>query len=121
MTAVKAPFDGILHCQTWRWVNWLQPADHVGDTSAWQVETIDLKEVEYYGVTAGQNVVVTFDAIPGLEIKGVVNRIKGYGVTVRGDNTYTVIVDLQGTDPRVLWNMTARVTFPDTEMTQETP
>lgn len=93
----------------------------LGDTSAWQVETTDLKEVDIIGVAAGQNVTVTFDAIPDLKMEGTVNRIKGYGVTVRGDNTYTVIVDLLGTDPRVLWNMTARVTFPDTDITQETP
>ncbi len=119
---LNAPFDGIIIVNNLE-VGELASTGQImlGDTSAWQVETIDLKEVDIIGVTAGQNVVVTFDAIPGLEIKGVVNRIKGYGVTVRGDNTYTVIVDLQGTDPRVLWNMTARVTFPDTEMTQETP
>jgi multidrug resistance efflux pump len=93
----------------------------LGDTSAWQVETTDLKEVDIVGIAAGQSVKVTFDAIPDLEMKGIVNRIKGYGVTVRGDNTYTVTIDLQGSDPRVLWNMTARVTFPESPLIQETP
>ena len=119
---LTAPFDGTIIVNSLE-VGELASSGQImlGDTSAWQVETTDLKEVDIIGVAAGQNVTVTFDAIPDLKMEGVVNRIKGYGVTVRGDNTYTVIVDLQGTDPRVLWNMTARVTFPDTDMTQETP
>lgn len=119
---LTAPFDGTIIVNSLE-VGELASSGQImlGDTSAWQVETIDLKEVDIIGVAAGQNVTVAFDAIPDLKMEGVVNRIKGYGVTVRGDNTYTVIVDLQGTDPRVLWNMTARVTFPDTDMTQETP
>ena len=119
---LTAPFDGTIIVNSLE-VGELASSGQImlGDTSAWQVETTDLKEVDIIGVAAGQNVTVTFDAIPDLKMKGTVNRVKGYGVTVRGDNTYTVIVDLQGTDPRVLWNMTARVTFPDTDTTQETP
>ena len=119
---LTAPFDGTIIVNSLE-VGELASSGQImlGDTSAWQVETTDLKEVDIIGVAAGQNVTVTFDAIPDLKMEGTVNRVKGYGVTVRGDNTYTVIVDLQGTDPRVLWNMTVRVTFPDTDTTQETP
>lgn len=93
----------------------------VGDTSAWQVETIDLKEVDVVGIYPGQEVVIRFDAIPELEIAGFVNRVRGYGVPVRGDNTYTVIFDLNSTDPRLLWNMTVRVIFPRTSDVTENP
>lgn len=93
----------------------------VGDTSAWQVETTDLKEVDIVGIQSGMPVTVRFDAIPGLELAGTVNRIKGIGVTVRGDNTYTVTIDLAKSDPRLLWNLTARVTFPLTLKVTETP
>jgi HlyD family secretion protein len=119
---LKAPFAGTIIVNSLE-VGELASAGQVmlGDTSAWQVETTDLKEVDIVGITAGQQVKVTFDAIPDLEMDGTVNRVKGYGVTVRGDNTYTVTIDLQGNDPRVLWNMTARVTFPETRLTQETP
>jgi multidrug resistance efflux pump len=119
---LTAPFAGTIIVNSLE-VGELASAGQVmlGDTSAWQVETTDLKEVDIVGIAAGQAVKVTFDAIPDLEMKGTVNRIKGYGVTVRGDNTYTVTIDLQGSDPRVLWNMTARVTFPESTLIQETP
>jgi HlyD family secretion protein len=93
----------------------------VADTSAWQVETTDLKEVDIIGIQNGQPVKIRFDALPDLELMGTINRIKGFGINVRGDNTYTVTVDLLQTDPRLLWNMTARVTFPLNRTETETP
>ena len=118
---LTAPFDGVVI------VNDLEVGElassgkvMIGDTSTWQVETTDLKEVDIVGIQAGQPVMVRFDAIPGLELKGTVNRIKGIGVTVRGDNTYTVTIDLTQPDPRLLWNMTARVSFTHTQTDLET-
>lgn len=118
---LTAPFDGTII------VNNLEVGEQalaaqvmIADTSAWQVETTDLKEVDIIGIQPGLPVTVRFDAIPDLQINGVVNRVKGYGITVRGDNTYVVTVDLQETDSRLLWNMTARVTFPVTRTAQET-
>jgi HlyD family secretion protein len=118
---LTAPFDGTIIVNNLE-VGEMAAAGQVmiGDTSAWQVETTDLKEVDIVGIQPGMIVSVRFDAIPDLEIKGVVNRIKGYGITVRGDNTYTVTIDLQQSDPRLLWNMTARVTFPAIVKPQET-
>jgi HlyD family secretion protein len=118
---LAAPFDGTIIVNNLE-VGEMAAAGEVmiGDTSAWQVETTDLKEVDIVGIQPGMIVNVRFDAIPDLEIKGVVNRIKGYGITVRGDNTYTVTIDLQQSDPRLLWNMTARVTFPAIAKPQET-
>ncbi len=110
---LTAPFDGTIIVNNLE-VGEMAAAGQVmiGDTSAWQVETTDLKEVDIVGIQSGMPVEVRFDAIPDLEIKGIVNRVKGYGITVRGDNTYTVTIDLQQADPRLLWNMTARVIFP---------
>ncbi len=119
---LKAPFDGTLIVNSLE-VGELATAGQVmiGDTSAWQVETTDLKEVDIVGIVAGTPATVTFDAIPELEINAIVNRVKGYGITVRGDNTYVVTLDLQKMDPRLLWNMTARVTFPVSAAKTETP
>ncbi len=118
---LTAPFDGTIIVNNLE-VGELSTSGQVmiGDTSSWQVETTDLKEVDIVGIQTGLPVSILFDAIPELEMKGVVNRVKGYGVTVRGDNTYTVTIDLQDSDPRLLWNMTARVTFPVTRSAQET-
>jgi HlyD family secretion protein len=118
---MTAPFDGLVI------VNDLEVGEFatagkvlVGDISSWQIETTDLKEVDIVGIQSGQPVTVKFDAIPGLELPGTVNRIKGFGITVRGDNTYIVTVDLNRSDPRLLWNMTARVTFPSDSSALET-
>jgi multidrug efflux pump subunit AcrA (membrane-fusion protein) len=83
----------------------------LGDTSAWQVETTDLVEMDIVNIHPGDHVKVTFDAIPSLTITGTVNRIKQMGQASKGDTTYTVTIDLDQTDPRILWNMKAFVSF----------
>ncbi len=119
---LSAPFDGTIIVNNLEVGEIASPGQvMIGDTRAWQVETTDLKEVDIVGIEPGMRVKVTFDAIPDLAIEGTVNRVKGYGITVRGDNTYTVTIDLQQSDPRLLWNMTARVVFPAARSTQETP
>ena len=60
----------------------------------------------------GQDVRVSFDAIPGLELKGTVERVQPKGEKKLGDMTYTAVVRLQNPDPRLLWNMTAVVNVP---------
>jgi HlyD family secretion protein len=83
----------------------------LGDLNTWQIQTTNLKEVDVVGIKPGDAVKVYFDAIPGLEIDGKVNRVNGLGVDKQGDIQYTVIIDLSSNDPRLLWNMTARVNF----------
>jgi hypothetical protein len=62
-------------------------------------------------VQEGDEVLVTFDAIEGLEIAGTVVRIKSIGREKLGDITYTVAVQLDDQDARLRWNMTAVVTI----------
>lgn len=109
-----APFDGIIVSNGLKVGEVVSSTTIVtiGDLSAWQVETTDLKEVDIIGIEAGQQVRIGLDAIPGIELTGVVDRIKAFGVDVRGDNTYIVYINLTNPDPRLLWNMTANVTFP---------
>lgn len=119
---LTAPFDGTVIVNSLEAGEIASPGQVlIGDTSSWQVETTDLKEVDIVGIEKGVPVKVTFDAIPSLMINGTVNRVKGYGISIRGDNTYIVTIDLQQTDPRLLWNMTARVIFPAIASTGETP
>ncbi|NLF52229.1 MAG: HlyD family efflux transporter periplasmic adaptor subunit [Leptolinea sp.] len=119
---LKAPFDGTIIVNNLEVGEIASPGQvMIGDTSKWQVETTDLKEVDIVGIEAGMQVKVSFDAIPDLVIDGIVNRVKGYGISVRGDNTYIVTVDLQQSDPRLLWNMTTRVVFPTATAPEEKP
>jgi HlyD family secretion protein len=83
----------------------------LGDLSSWQIQTTDLKEVDVIGIEPGDPVKVHFDAVPGLELDGKVNRVNGLGQDKHGDILYTVVINLAGSDPRLLWKMTARVNF----------
>lgn len=83
----------------------------LGDLTEWQVETTDLVEMDIVNVKSGDPVTVTFDAIPSLMMTGEVTRIKQLGLATKGDTTYTVTIDLENNDPRLLWNMKAFVAF----------
>ena len=87
------------------------PVARVADTSAWQVETTDLTEINIVNVKEGDAVTVTLDAIPGLELTGKVASIKGFGENKQGDIVYTLVVKLDKQDERLRWNMTAKVSI----------
>lgn len=86
-----------------------QPAVVLADTSRWQIETSDLTELDASAVRPGAPVTISFDALPDLELPGVVSRIKGLGKSYQGDVIYTVVVEPKSWDERILWNMTATV------------
>ena len=110
---LTAPFAGVLVDSTLEVGQIAGPSTPVvlGDLSSWKVETTDLKEADVVNIHPGQPVNVHFDAVPGLELPGKVDRVKVLGETQRGDNTYTVYVNLDQQDPRLLWNMTSYVDF----------
>ncbi len=81
----------------------------LADTSTWQVETTDLTELNIAEISEGAPVTITLDAIPGLELPGRVSTIAPYGESRQGDIVYTVKVTLDRQDPRLRWNMTAKV------------
>ncbi len=83
----------------------------LADFSGWQVKTDDLTEIKVPSVKEGQPVVVTFDALPELELKGTVESIGALFQTSSGDIVYPVTIKLIDTDPRLRWGMTASVEF----------
>jgi multidrug resistance efflux pump len=111
-TELKAPFAGTvaaLDTKVGEQVGPGSPIVTLADLSAWQIETDDLTELSIVKVKEGDPVLITFDAIPDLELPGTVLRIKPIGENKLGDITYTVIVGLDESDPRLRWNMTAAV------------
>lgn len=113
-TELRAPFAGTVALLD------VNPGEQVGagmsivrlaDLTRWQVQTEDLTELEIAGVRVGARVGVSFDALPDLTLAGTVQRIRPIGADQRGDIVYTVVVEPQGNDPRLLWNMTAVVSF----------
>lgn len=83
----------------------------LADLSMWEVETEDLTELDVVGITPGNQVALTFDAIPDLTMNGTVKRVRPIGADNRGDIVYTVVIDPAEQDPRFLWNMTTVVTM----------
>lgn len=114
-TELRAPFAGmmaVMKVRVGEQVSPAAPVAEIGDVSGWQVETDDLSELDVVRAQPGQAVGLTFDAVPGLELKGIVERVQPKGEKKLGDMTYTAIVRLEDTDPRLMWNMTAIATLP---------
>jgi HlyD family secretion protein len=113
-TELRAPFNGevaTLNTAVGQQVSPGAPVILLADTSAWEIETSDLTEFDVVGIAPGDKVQITFDAIPDLELPGTVLRIRPIGEDNRGDTVYKVVVTPDSNDPRLLWNMTAVVTF----------
>lgn len=83
----------------------------LADLESWQIETEDLTELQIVNVQEGSQATIAFDALPDVEITGTVDRIRLVGEDNRGDIVYKVIVTPNQMDLRLLWNMTAVVTF----------
>jgi len=92
-----------------------EPAVVIGDFSEWKIETDDLTELSIVNVEQGQDVEITFDAIPDLTLPGTVTQIKPIGKNKQGDITYTVVIEPQEWDSRLRWNMTATVSIESSE------
>jgi multidrug resistance efflux pump len=82
----------------------------VADLSVWQVETTDLKETSVQEIKIGDPAMITFDALPGITVKGTISSIDPIGMDKQGDMTYRVVLSVEST-PGLRWNMTANVEF----------
>jgi multidrug resistance efflux pump len=86
------------------------PVLMIGDLSRLQVETDDLSEVDVVEVAVGQDVEVSVDAMPYLELRGRVSEIAPMAEERHGDIVYTVTIDLEeGAAANLRWGMTAYV------------
>jgi multidrug resistance efflux pump len=83
----------------------------LADTGGWYVETDNLTELSVVDIKEGSPAMLKFDAVPGLQLTGHVERIALRGQDLRGDVLYTVRVVLDNMDPRLLWGMTAFAQF----------
>lgn len=113
-TRLVAPFAGTvmsLNIAPGEYAMLGAPVVRLADTSAWQIETKDLTELNVVQVKEGLAASLTFDAIPGLELSGRVSQVKPYGDTRQGDIVYTVVITPDQQDERLRWNMTAKVSI----------
>jgi len=111
-TEIRAPFAGIVTKVNVEAGEAAAPGDVVvvlAELDRLQARTIDLTELDVAQVMEGQPVVVTVDALPGLELRGHVARIGRRSEDYRGDVVYPVIVELDEDAPGLRWGMTAVV------------
>ena len=113
-TELHAPFDGVvaaLNLEVGEQLTAGETAVRLAGLGDWESRTEDLTEFQVVGLEPGMEVGLTFDAIPDLNITGVIERIRPIGADLRGDIVYTVVVKPLTTDDRIRWNMTAVTTF----------
>jgi HlyD family secretion protein len=82
------------------------------DDRQWYVETSDLTEYDVAKINVGDSANITIDALPQIEMAGVVEDISIAPKTLAGDVIYTVRLRIDKPDPLVKWGMTMEVTFP---------
>ncbi len=113
----KAPFAGIvseISIRVGEWTTPGLPVMAVADLQHLRVETTDLNEIDVARLKVGDNVKVTFDALPDVVVEGKLTRISPKSSEGSGVN-YTVIIELAETPEQLRWGMTA---FVDIEVSQ---
>jgi multidrug efflux pump subunit AcrA (membrane-fusion protein) len=108
---LKTPFSGTIsevNVRQGEWINAGQAVLVAANLADLQVETTDLNEIDAARVKVGYPVVVTFDALPGVEVNGTVKSIAPKASEGSGVN-YTVIVELDEVPDQLRWGMTAFV------------
>lgn len=111
---LKAPYDGtFVQCDltVGEYVTVGQKVALVADLSAWKIETDDLDETDVIDIESGQSVMITADALPGMEFTGIVDSISQYYTDDNGDVLYTVKIRLENSEPQLRWGMTMQVEF----------
>lgn len=115
---VVAPFDGIvtdLNAKAGSSISAGKVAVTIGDFSKWIVNTTDLTEIDVVALTENDPVIVSLDALPGVDLQGTILSIGQTYEENQGDVVYEVSILLNETHPAMRWGMTASVTFQSQE------
>lgn len=108
---LKAPFDGVISAVNVNASEWVAPGSPVlllGDLKNLQVKTTDLSEIDVARIAIGDQVVVTFDALPDLVLAGSVISIAPKADEGAGVN-FPVTIELSEIPGALRWGMTAFV------------
>lgn len=109
---LKAPADGVvssLNTVAGESVTAGQAMVQLAQLQPWFVETTDLDELKVGQYIPGTNVTVTIDALPGVTLTGIVDRVSLTSVEKSGDVTYTARIRLAENPDGLRWGMTAEV------------
>ncbi len=109
---IVAPFSGQVGALLVRSGELVAPGQVLvllGDTGSMHVETTDLRETDVVQLQSGQEVEVTFDALPDQIFDGIITHIAPVSTSDRGSTNFTVHVDVPQLDENLRWGMTAFV------------
>lgn len=87
-------------------------AVRVADLTDWEIETTDLSEASLPDIKVGAAVEVTFDALPGVVVRGEVKDIGRFGASYQGTVVFPVTVTLAQEVEGLRWGLTATVKIP---------
>ena len=110
---LRAPFDGTVAevgVTVDEMASVTQPAIIMLDTSRFRI-TADVDEIDVAQLEEGQTVQVTLDALPGVDITGVVERIAPDATAQGGIVYYDVVIELTCADAPIRADMTANATI----------
>ncbi len=110
---IKAPFDGVVlavNYQKGDLASQSEVAVMLANRSQLHIE-VSVDESDISQIANGNAATISFDALPDVTLDGLVTQIAGYGTESNGLIKYTVRVDTNEPDPRVLLGMTANVTI----------
>lgn len=115
---IRAPFDGIIGRIP------VKVYDQAGNgtviatlSSSKKMTTIPLNEVDAVKVKKGNRVELTFDAIAGLSVTGIVDSVDLVGTQSQGVVTYNIKIIFEGIDERILPGMSVDATIITEEKT----
>jgi HlyD family secretion protein len=109
-----APFDGTLVSMSLakgEYVGAAVAVAQIGTLDQWKIESTDVTEMDIVAIAAGDPVMIKFDALPGVELAGTVEKIKMLGEEQNGNVNYTVTVKPKEMLPELRWNMSAFMMF----------
>lgn len=109
---LHAPFAGTVTAVWGRVGEVVAPAQQIfglGNLDTMRVETTDLRETDVARVDLGQQVEITFDALPNQSFDGTIVRIAPMSILEKGSVNYTAIIELDELHPALRWGMTAFV------------
>jgi multidrug efflux pump subunit AcrA (membrane-fusion protein) len=83
----------------------------VADFSEWHVETNDLTEQEVVKISTGQGATIVPDALPDLQLSGMVIEIADNFYLQAGDILYKARLRIDQPGSQLRWGMTVEITF----------
>ena len=109
---ISAPLNGVISAINVKEGETIgtQPVITMVDLSQYHID-ITVDEIDVAKVKLGQEVLITLDSLPGVEVKGKIDRISPTSTTVNGVVSYTVRVVLDKSDAPLKTGMTANASI----------